>query len=153
MTDEPELTIKIVPERVIDEGGELNFPEPPQPSDRPTVDAASVEQFHAKEDEAERKARELRELEAALFAHETGRRLLWGILDLLHPFRTTFGETPVGFPDGNATFYHLGQQQAGLALYRKWHAAHPDEVAMMMRENDVHLRLPAEKKTRARKKT
>ncbi len=147
MSDEPELTIKI-----IDEGGEERYPDPPQPSDRPTVDAASVEQFHAKEDEAERMDREVRELEAALFQNVTGRRLLWRLLEQLHPFTTTFGETPVGFPDPNATFYHLGQQQAGLAIYQKWHCAHPHEVAMMQRENDKRLMPPVEKKaTRSRK--
>lgn len=147
MSDEqPELVIKIV-----GDDGELKHPDAPQPSDQPTVDAASVEEFHKREDESERKVREVRELEALLFANETGRRLLWGLIAPLHPFTTTFGESPVGFPDTNATFYHLGQQQAGLAMYQKWHALHPNEVAAMLRENDTRLQ-PAAADKKKRKK-
>lgn len=148
MTDQPELVVKI-----IGEDGAERFPDAPQPTDQPTVDAASVEEFHKKEDENERKAREVRELEAALFANIVGRRLLWSLIAPLHPFTTTFGESPVGFPDVNATFYHLGQQQAGLAMYQKWHALHPNEVAAMLRENDIRLQPPVaeKKKRRARK--
>lgn len=147
MSDEPEFTIKI-----IGEDGAEKFADAPQPTDQTTVDAASVEEFHKKEDENERKARELRELEAALFANVTGRRLLWSLLAPLHPFTTTFGESPVGFPDVNATFYHLGQQQAGLAMYQKWHALHPNEVAAMLRENDTRLMPPVADKKKRKKR-
>ena len=146
MSDEPELKIKI-----IDEGGEQRFPDEPMPADQPTVDASSVEDFRKKEDDQTRMAREDRELLAAMLGDVKGRRLLWGILDKLHPFQTVFGSA--GFPDPNAQFYHLGQQQAGMAIYQTWLTAHPAEVAAMHRENDSRLMPPPEKKTRRRKES
>ena len=144
MSGTDEFTLKIVDD--VDRNTEaVDDNKPEQPN------AASVEQFQGAQDEQKRVAYEDRQVLQFLFGHAAGRRFLWGILKDLHPFETKFGHGH-GLPDPNATFYELGKQQHGLALYQVWMMAHPAEMILLHRENDVRLMPPVEPKTRKRKK-
>lgn len=84
----------------------------------------------------ERMAREDAEFFRATVASEIGRRFLWSILNVAHPFETIFSSGPSGVPDPMATMYHHGEQQLGLRLYQTWMAKDPMNVHQMLVEND-----------------
>ncbi len=109
------------------------------PSQQVTVDASSIAQFNDIKDLQKRHARESAAFWQHVFASPVGRREMWKLLESLNTFTTVFATGPVGFPDGNATFYHHGQQQAGQALYQKWIFTHTAEIGLMHQECDSRL--------------
>lgn len=64
------------------------------------------------------------------------RRFLWGFLVSLHTFEQRFACGPSGFPQPEATWFHAGEQDVGLRLYRTWMRTAPDLLQLMHAEND-----------------
>lgn len=87
-----------------------------------------------------------------IFAHPVGRREMWGILDNAHTFETRFACSPTGFPQPEATWFHAGEKEVGLRLYRSWLVLDAEGVLTMQREHDPDFRKPERpKRKRGRK--
>lgn len=71
-----------------------------------------------------------------IFGTEAGRKFIWGILSEAHVFEIEFACGPNGAPQGEATFFKLGEQMLGQRLYQTWHAKFPEQVMLMLKEND-----------------
>lgn len=54
-----------------------------------------------------------------VLADEVGLEIVWGLLTDAHTFETRFACGPNGFPQTEATWFHAGRQEFGLALYHK----------------------------------
>jgi hypothetical protein len=97
--------------------------------ERPTIE---------EEAETERIAHEKRELRRLgllnLMAQEWFREWLMGKLAAFNTFGQTFAASPTGFPDPNATFFHLGMKAAGWALWEEFDNIAPEMASLMRRE-------------------
>lgn len=100
--------------------------------------ASSVDtaQHKRRETKAKRKEREDREFFWMVVSSETGRRFLHSILKEAHAFETRFAAGPSGVPDPLASWMHFGEQQLGQRLYQTWHLKAPEQVMLMLRENE-----------------
>lgn len=105
-------------------------------SPEPHASAVNEKQRKRRETRIKRREREDREFFQLLVTHEAGRRFLWAILNECHAFEVRFGAGPTGFPDPQASWMHLGEQQIGLRLYQLWHLKAPEPVMLMLKEND-----------------
>ena len=77
-----------------------------------------------------------------VFAHPTGRREMWGILQDAHAFGERFACGPNGFPQPEATWFHAGEQAFGQRLYHTWLAMEPQGVTTMLFEHDPRFPKP-----------
>lgn len=118
-------------------------------SDQPTVDAASPQTLRGE------KARIRKEnAESTVFwsrvvlSDPVGRREVWRLLQDAHTFETRFACGPNGFPQGDATWFHAGEQDFGLRLYQKLLALDPVLVMTMHKENDPRFMPPRPKRAR-----
>lgn len=79
--------------------------------------------------------REVRKVGLAnLMAQEWFRAWLMEKLQAFNTFGQTFGAGPTGFPDQNATFFHLGMKAAGWALWEEFDDLTPEHASLMRRE-------------------
>lgn len=103
-----------------------------------TVPNSAVDEGQRKrrETKKQRMAREDREFIRKVMSLEVGRRVMWSILSIAHPFETIFAAGAAGVPDPYATFHHNGEQQLGLRLFQSWFMQAPEETMLMLREND-----------------
>ena len=90
------------------------------------------------EAEAERLAREKAE-DRKLFLYRLMndpdfRGWLWSKLMEFNAFGHTFAASPTGFPDNQATWFHLGMKAAGWALWEEFDNAVPELASQMRRE-------------------
>lgn len=77
-----------------------------------------------------------------VFADPIGRREMWRLLAKLHPFNVQIGTTPSYFPDERKTWMELAVQLAGQHIYQEWFARFPDEISLMLCENDQRFQKP-----------
>lgn len=96
---------------------------------RPKSDEDDNAQRILAEKQEQRRAGILRLMGQAWF-----REWLMEYLTSLNTFGTTFAATPTGFPDPNATFFHLGMKAAGTALWEQLDDISPELAALMRRE-------------------
>lgn len=115
----------------------------PAPGDLKTVSAASVGTVRKAERRKKREQREAEEFWRAVFSTPIGRREVWRILTEAGTFEIKFGCGPTGFPDPNATWFHLGQRELGQRLYHGWQFRLPDEIRLMHAENDPRFQKPS----------
>lgn len=73
------------------------------------------------------------------FSTEIGRREMWAVLLACHTFEQIFAAGPAGFPDPQANWFHAGEREIGLRLWRTWLARDPKAVIAMHLENDEGL--------------
>ena len=104
--------------------------------EQPTVNVAEISSVRK-----QKRTKASRELEAknfwkAVFADPVGRREMWGILSVCHPFETKYGIGPTGFPNDKASDAYMAEQQIGLRLFLSWQAMDFDGVSRMVREHD-----------------
>ncbi len=77
-----------------------------------------------------------------------GRQEVWKLLSEAHTFETRFACGPNGFPQSEATWHHLGEQDFGMRLYQSLLLIDHDGVCLMHEEYDARWIKPK----RARKK-
>lgn len=121
------------------------------PTQTRTTDVATPKGLGKQQREQYLRDRERRDFWQQVFDSAIGRREMWTILAEAHPFEVRFGVGPNGFPNEQASFMHLGEQQLGLRLYLTWQGAAPDGVRLMLEENDQRFQTPTTKTTRTRK--
>jgi hypothetical protein len=90
-------------------------------------------------DRVKRERAEAVDFYKAIFASPVGRREMWGILTAMHAFDQRFASAPNGFPQESATWFYLGERDAGFRLFRSWMRLDPEGVTKMMREHDPVL--------------
>lgn len=69
---------------------------------------------------------------------EDGRRAVWALLQMAHPFETIFGIAG-GFPQAEASWLHAGRQGAGFDQYLHLLALVPELTTLMLIENEPRL--------------
>lgn len=111
--------------------------------------APSAADPQALRDQRRRKA--LADKERARFwkgvlADPVGRRELWQIIGVEgHAFEQRFGCSPNGFPDQQATWFHLGEQMLGQRLYQSLALLDRPGVFLMQDEHDPRFAKPKRK--------
>ena len=72
-----------------------------------------------------------------------GRRELWNIVGVMaHAFETRFACGPNGFPQDQATWHALGEQQLGQQIFAFLQLQDFDNANLMQFENDPRCRKP-----------
>lgn len=104
------------------------FPGEPRPV---TDDDGSAERIQAEKAELRKTAL------TQLMGQTWFREWLMEYLASVNTFGITFGVGPTGFPDPNATFFHLGMKAAGEALWEQFDTLCPDLAALMRRETRI----------------
>lgn len=92
--------------------------------------AADPKRQRRQHDKAAREAREAREFWQTIFAHPTGRREMWRILQMGHAFEEQFAAD--GSP--HKDFVLAGEQRLATRLYRDWLALDLEGVIRMTRD-------------------
>jgi hypothetical protein len=67
---------------------------------------------------------------------------MWGILQQAGTFDDRFGVGPNGFPQPEASWFHMGSRSLGLRLYQSWSAFARDGVFLMQDEHDPRFTRP-----------
>lgn len=88
---------------------------------------------------AQTREERIREEYRGLLSRPSGRMLLWDILESLGAFGQRMQLTPTGFPSTEATLMKLGEERAGFRLYLSWIPYAPDQVQLMLQENETQL--------------
>lgn len=86
----------------------------------------------------------------AVLADETGRAVVWGLLQKWATFANPSGVTPTGFPDLMTTGFHLGRQSAGRELYNLLATIDRAAVLRMHDEHDPAYIAAVQAKTKTR---
>lgn len=103
-----------------------------QPRDAATKEGVKKQKTQA-EHEFETKAKVWR----AMLADPAGRKELWTYLNgACQVFEAPFQQTPIGFPDPQATFYKMGGQRVGRILLDMLEVIDPQGVWLMRSEHD-----------------
>lgn len=111
---------------------------PQLPADQ-IPNAAEPKSLRRQRDTAKRREREAGEFWKQVFATPLGRREMWGILASGGAFEERFVAGPNGFPQPEATWCKAGEQRLAFRLYLSWMEYAPDDVALMVRENEPRL--------------
>lgn len=81
-----------------------------------------------------------------VLADPVGRRELWQLIGVeAHAFEQRFGCSPNGFPDQQATWFHLGEQMLGQRVYDSLCIIDPEGSFLMRGENDPRFPKPKRK--------
>ncbi len=114
-----------------------------EPPSDPLVPEEEVQE-RAKLRQKRQKARsadvEEAEFWAGVFADPVGRRVMWAFLESCSTFGERFANGPNGFPQAEASWYHAGERDTGLRMWRSWLRVVPNGVTEMMRENDPRMK-------------
>lgn len=74
-----------------------------------------------------------------VFENPVGRREMWNILRAAHAFEVKFACGPNGFPQTEATWFALGEQQVGQRIWESWTILDRDGAFRMRDEFDPHF--------------
>lgn len=96
-------------------------------------DPAAIERTRRRQREADKEAAKFWR---GVLADPVGRREVWTLLQLAHVFETRFACGPTGFPQPEATWFHAGEQDFGLRLYRSLLRMDMEGVRIMHHEFD-----------------
>jgi hypothetical protein len=121
--------------------------QPPQPSDesqpdKGPVDAADPVVHRKRLTKAALHHREVQRFWQGVFSDPVGRAEMWGILQQAGTFDDRFGVGPNGFPQPEASWFHMGSRSLGLRLYQSWSAFARDGVFLMQDEHDPRFTRP-----------
>jgi hypothetical protein len=86
--------------------------------------------------------REVQRFWQGVFSDPVGRAEMWGILQQAGTFDDRFGVGPNGFPQPEASWFHMGSRSLGLRLYQSWSAFARDGVFLMQDEHDPRFTRP-----------
>lgn len=86
--------------------------------------------------------REVERFWQGVFANQVGRAEMWQILQQAGTFDDRFGVGPNGFPQPEASWFHMGARSLGLRLFQSWQALARDGVFLMQDENDPRFTRP-----------
>ena len=132
--------------------GDDEQPTPPSddaPSDTGLVDAADPGVHRKRLTKAALRHREIQRFWQGVFASEIGRAEMWSILQSAGTFDDRFGVGPNGFPQPEASWFHMGARSFGLRLFQSWTALARDGVFLMQDEHDprfTHPKMPQVKR-------
>jgi hypothetical protein len=102
----------------------------------PIVDAGDKKSLSKRQRNIDYHRRQAAEFWKGVFASPVGRREMWAILQSMHTFEQRFQCGPNGFPNPDATWYALGEQNSGRRLYDSWLLLARDGVLLMQDELD-----------------
>jgi hypothetical protein len=71
-----------------------------------------------------------------VFSTPVGRREMFGMLRATHWSEIKFACGPNGFPQPDATWFAAGEQSVGDRFFISWLIMDPENVLLMLREND-----------------
>lgn len=136
---------------MIDEPGEQPFAEE-DAAEQPPANPNAADREHQRRVTrgAKRADDERAEFWRGTLGTEIGRREMYALIATMHFDKERFVESTNGSPVREATWAELGIQRIGFQLYRKWLGLAPDEVLLMLRENDPALQ-PAPKPIRRKR--
>ena len=125
------------------DGENPEFSEAPHPDtgDGP-VDAADPVVHRKRATKAALRHREIQRFWQAVFADPVGRAEMWGILSQAGTFNDTFGVGPNGFPQPEASWFHMGARSFGLRLFQSWQVLAREGVCLMQDEHDPRFTRP-----------
>lgn len=84
----------------------------------------------------------------SVLADPVGRREIWQLIGIeAHAFEQRFGCSPNGFPDQQATWFHLGEQMLGQRIYHSLSILDRAGVLLMQDEHDPRFAKPKRKKS------
>ena len=86
--------------------------------------------------------REVERFWQGVFGSPIGRAEMWAILQQAGTFDDRFGVGPNGFPQPEASWFHMGARSLGLRLLQSWSALARDGVFLMQDEHDPRFTRP-----------
>ena len=104
-----------------------------------TVDAGSRRGLTKAQRLARDREKESERFWFEIMEREDGRRIMWDLLAEAGTFEVRFAASPTGFPDTNATFFHLGEKAFGERLHVTLMKHAPARVLQMRQEHDHRL--------------
>ena len=116
--------------------------EDPADVDAGPLDAGDPETHRKRLTKAALRDRERRHFWERIFADPVGRSEMWQILQQLGTFDERFGVGPSGFPQPEASWFHMGQRSYGLRLFQSWQALAREGVFLMQDEHDPRFVRP-----------
>ena len=106
------------------------------------VDAADPVVHRKRATKAALRHREIQRFWQAVFDDPIGRAEMWGILSQAGTFDDRFGVGPNGFPQPEASWFHMGARSLGLRLFQSWQALAREGVFLMQDEHDPRFTRP-----------
>jgi hypothetical protein len=118
-----------------------------EPFDEETPDTASVDAgdpvaHRKKATKVALRHREVERFWQGVFANPVGRAEMWQILQQAGTFDDRFGVGPNGFPQPEASWFHMGARSLGLRLFQSWSAIAREGVFLMQDEHDPRFTRP-----------
>jgi len=133
-----------------DDEVDLNEPDDLQPG--PDNDDAGDPIVHRKRlTKAAIRHRDVEKFWKAIFDDPIGRAEMWSILQQAGTFDDRFGVGPNGFPQPEASWFHMGARSLGLRLFQSWMALARDGVFLMQNEHDPRFARPKMPQTKREK--
>ena len=124
------------------DGDEEQPPDDPAQPDPDIVDAGSRRAYRKRLTKAALRDREIQRFWQGIFADPVGRAEMWGILQQAGTFDDRFGVGPSGFPQPEASWFHMGARSLGLRLFQTWIGHAREGVFMMQDEHDPRFVKP-----------
>lgn len=110
--------------------------------DEAPLDAGDPETHRKRLTKAALRDRDVRRFWEGVFANPVGRAQMWEILRQAGTFDDRFGVGPSGFPQPEASWFHMGARSLGLRLYQSWLALAREGVCLMQDEHDPRFMRP-----------
>jgi hypothetical protein len=114
-------------------------PDESQPDTGPP-DAADPGAVRKRLTRAALRDRDVRRFWEGVFSTEIGRAQMWELLQQAGTFEDRFGVGPNGFPQPEASWFHMGARSLGLRLFQTWSAFSREGVMLMQDENDPRFK-------------
>jgi hypothetical protein len=121
------------------------FTEPFEDQEQPDtaeVDAADPAAHRKRLTKAALRHRDIQRFWQGIFSDPIGRAEMWGILQQAGTFDDRFGVGPSGFPQPEASWFHMGARSLGLRLFQSWAALAREGVFLMQDEHDPRFTRP-----------
>ena len=121
--------------------------QPAEPSDDTQPDAGPVDAadpvvHRQRLTKAALHHREVERFWQRVFDDPIGRSEMWDLLQQAGTFDDRFGVGPNGFPQPEASWFHMGARSLGLRLYQSWTALARGGVMLMQDEHDPRFARP-----------
>jgi hypothetical protein len=111
-----------------------------------TADVGDLSVVVERETRIQREMREGDDVWRGLLAKPTGRREIWRLLQSCHTFEERFACGPNGHPQPEATWFHAGERETGLRLYRSFLRIDRESVGRMHDEYDPFFAKPKQRR-------
>src|ERR1035437_10385715 len=114
----------------------------PAQSDTSPVDAADPAVHRRRLTKAALHHGDVQRFWQKIFDDPVGRAEMWGILQQAGTFDDRFGVGPNGFPQPEASWFHMGARSLGIRLFQSWVVLARDGVFLMQDEHDPRFTRP-----------